>query len=69
MMDSITGACNIIWFVIIEDEFDYDFHCDSNSMPLMASMDGAGSLIYLGFFTKLFNPGIPLVSIGVEFLG
>lgn len=47
-------------FAIIEDDFDYDFHYDSNPMLPMASMDGNGSVIYLGSFTKLLAPGIRL---------
>ena len=47
-------------FAIIEDDFDYDFHYDSNPMLPMASMDRDGNVIYLGSFTKLLAPGIRL---------
>lgn len=47
-------------FAIVEDDFDYDFHYDSDPMLPMATLDGNGSVIYLGSFAKLLAPGIRL---------
>ena len=45
-------------FAIVEDDYDYDFHyCSSPILP-MASIDRAGTVIYVGSFSKTLVPGL-----------
>ena len=45
-------------FVIVEDDYDYDFHYASNPMLPLASLDTQGCVVYLGSFTKCVAPAI-----------
>src|SRR5262249_40549007 len=45
-------------FAIIEDDYDYDFHYSSKPMMPMASLDGQGTVIYIGTLTKTLAPAI-----------
>jgi GntR family transcriptional regulator/MocR family aminotransferase len=43
-------------FAIIEDDYDYDFHYDSNPVMPMASLDQHGNVIYIGTLSKTLAP-------------
>ncbi len=45
-------------FAIIEDDYDYDFHYASSPILPMASIDRAGTVIYVGSFSKTLIPGM-----------
>lgn len=45
-------------FAIIEDDYDYDFHYQSNPVVPLASLDHSGNVIYLGTLTKTLAPSI-----------
>lgn len=45
-------------FAIVEDDYDYDFHYDSSPILPMASIDRAGTVIYVGSFSKTLVPGL-----------
>ena len=45
-------------FLIIEDDYDYDFHYTSNPIMPMASIDTNGKVIYIGTLTKTLVPSI-----------
>lgn len=45
-------------FVIIEDDYDYDFHYDSSPILPMASSDLTGHVIYVGSLSKTIAPGL-----------
>lgn len=45
-------------FVIIEDDYDYDFHYKSASILPLASLDHGGRVIYVGSFSKVFAPNV-----------
>ena len=45
-------------FAIIEDDYDYDFHYSSSPILPMASADKAGTVIYVGSFSKTVAPGL-----------
>jgi GntR family transcriptional regulator/MocR family aminotransferase len=45
-------------FLIVEDDYDYDFHYASNPMLPLASLDTQGCVVYLGSFTKCIAPAI-----------
>jgi len=45
---------------IIEDDYDYDFHYDSNPVLPMASLDHYGNVIYVGTLSKTLVPSVRL---------
>ncbi|VTP91645.1 HTH-type transcriptional regulator norG [Sphingobacterium daejeonense] len=45
-------------FVIIEDDYDYDFHYLSSPYLPLASADHAGNVIYIGSFSKILDPSL-----------
>jgi GntR family transcriptional regulator / MocR family aminotransferase len=44
-------------FVVIEDDFDHEFHFEGRPMAALASSD-PGPVIYIGTFSKLLAPGL-----------
>jgi len=44
-------------FVILEDDYDYDFHYDSKTVLPIATSDTQGMVIYTGTFGKSMAPG------------
>jgi GntR family transcriptional regulator/MocR family aminotransferase len=44
-------------FVILEDDYDYDFHFNSSPVLPLASADTQGMVIYIGSFCKSLAPG------------
>ena len=51
---------------IIEDDYDHEFHYDSQPLAPMAANDPAGLVIYLSSFSKIMFPGIRLGIIAVD---
>lgn len=47
-------------FTILEDDYDYDFHYDSNPVMPLASYDRFKNVVYVGSFSKLLMPSIRL---------
>jgi len=47
-------------FAIIEDDYDYDFHYSSSPLLPMASIDHAGSVVYVGSLSKIIAPSLRL---------
>jgi GntR family transcriptional regulator / MocR family aminotransferase len=47
-------------FAIIEDDNDHEFHFDGRPILPLASADTAGSVIYIGSFSKTLAPGLRL---------
>ncbi len=45
-------------FAIVEDDYDYDYHYSSGPLLPMASLDQAGTVIYVGSFTKCIAPSV-----------
>ena len=45
-------------FVIIEDDYDYDFHYLSSPILPLVSADTRGMVIYIGTLSKTISPGI-----------
>ncbi len=43
-------------FIIIEDDYDYDFQYEKNTMMPLASADVNGMIIYMGSFGKSLVP-------------
>lgn len=44
-------------FIILEDDYDYDFHYDKRQVLPLASADTSGMVIYSGAFGKSLAPG------------
>jgi GntR family transcriptional regulator/MocR family aminotransferase len=44
-------------FIILEDDYDYDFHYNSSPVLPLASADGNGMVVYIGSFCKSLAPG------------
>jgi GntR family transcriptional regulator / MocR family aminotransferase len=45
-------------FVVVEDDYDHEFHFDCNPMQPMASIDRRGKVIYIGSLSKILAPGL-----------
>jgi GntR family transcriptional regulator/MocR family aminotransferase len=45
-------------FVIIEDDYDYDFHYNSSPILPLASADTKGMVVYVGTLTKAIAPAL-----------
>lgn len=43
-------------FIILEDDYDYDFHYDNNPMLPLKSFDTNGMVVYIGSFGKALAP-------------
>lgn len=43
-------------FIILEDDYDFDFHYKHRPLLPLASADGRGVVIYCGSFSKSFSP-------------
>lgn len=43
-------------FMILEDDYDYDYHFDNAPVLPLASNDPSGSVLYFGSYTKLIAP-------------
>lgn len=43
-------------FIILEDDYDYDFHYASSPILPLASADATGMVVYVGSFTKSIAP-------------
>lgn len=44
-------------FIILEDDYDYDFHYNGNPVLPLASADTSGMVVYIGSFCKSLAPG------------
>lgn len=45
-------------FVIIEDDYDYDFHYERSPLLPLASADQSGHVIYIGGLSKIISPAL-----------
>lgn len=45
-------------FIILEDDYDYDFHYTSSPVLPLASADSNGMVVYIGSFCKTLAPGL-----------
>jgi len=47
-------------FVIIEDDYDHEFHYDGRPILPLASADSEGNVVYIGSLSKTLAPGLRL---------
>lgn len=45
-------------FVIIEDDYDYDFHYERSPLLPLASADQTGHVVYIGGLSKIISPAL-----------
>jgi GntR family transcriptional regulator/MocR family aminotransferase len=45
-------------FVVVEDDYDHEFHFEHQPMFPLASGDHAGQIIYVGSFSKILSPSL-----------
>ncbi|WP_394666262.1 PLP-dependent aminotransferase family protein [uncultured Chryseobacterium sp.] len=53
----LLNLANEFGFIILEDDYDYDFHYDKSPLLPLASADTNGMVIYIGSFGKSLAPG------------
>lgn len=44
--------------IVIEDDYDHEFHYDSRPVTPLAAVDGGGVVIYVGTLSKVLAPGM-----------
>lgn len=47
-------------FVVIEDDYDHEFHYDNRPVAPLASLADADNVIHIGSLFKVFAPGLRL---------
>lgn len=53
----LLNLANEYGFIILEDDYDYDFHYDKSPILPLASADTSGMVVYIGSFGKSLAPG------------
>lgn len=47
-------------FAVIEDDYDHEFHYETNPIPPLASLYNSENVIHIGSMSKVFAPGLRL---------
>ncbi len=55
---SLLGLAEQFGFVIVEDDYDHEFHFSHRPMLPLASAHGWGKLMYIGSLSKLLSPSL-----------
>jgi GntR family transcriptional regulator/MocR family aminotransferase len=55
---SLLGLAEQFGFVIVEDDYDHEFHFSHRPMLPLASAHGFGKLMYIGSLSKLLSPSL-----------
>jgi GntR family transcriptional regulator/MocR family aminotransferase len=53
----LLNLANEFGFIILEDDYDYDFHYEKSPILPLASADTNGMVVYIGSFGKSLAPG------------
>jgi GntR family transcriptional regulator/MocR family aminotransferase len=47
-------------FVVIEDDYDHEFHYETKPIPPLASLPNSENVVHIGSMSKIFAPGLRL---------
>ncbi|OYD24032.1 GntR family transcriptional regulator [Oceanimonas baumannii] len=47
-------------FAILEDDYDHEFHYETNPIPPLASLPNSENVVHIGSMSKVFAPGLRL---------
>ncbi|CAA0096299.1 HTH-type transcriptional regulatory protein GabR [BD1-7 clade bacterium] len=53
-------------FAILEDDYDHEFHYESNPIPPLASLPNSENVVHIGSMSKVFAPGLRLGYIAAD---
>lgn len=53
-------------FLIIEDDYDHEFHYESKPIPPLASLPNSENVVHIGSMSKVFAPGLRLGYISAD---
>jgi len=53
----VLELANLYGFVIVEDDYDFDFHYDNNPVLPLAAFDNCNKVVYLGSFARSLPAG------------
>lgn len=47
-------------FAVLEDDYDHEFHYETNPIPPLASLPNSENVVHIGSMSKVFAPGLRL---------
>lgn len=53
-------------FAILEDDYDHEFHYETNPIPPLASLPNSENVVHIGSMSKVFAPGLRLGYIAAD---
>lgn len=53
-------------FAVLEDDYDHEFHYESNPIPPLASLPNSENVVHIGSMSKVFAPGLRLGYIAAD---
>ncbi len=53
-------------FVVLEDDYDHEFHYETNPIPPLASLPNSENVVHIGSMSKVFAPGLRLGYIAAD---
>lgn len=53
-------------FAVIEDDYDHEFHYETNPIPPLASLPNSENVVHIGSMSKVFAPGLRLGYIAAD---
>lgn len=53
-------------FAVLEDDYDHEFHYETNPMPPLASLPNSENVVHIGSMSKVFAPGLRMGYIAAD---